>query len=157
MKTLFLILALFVAGCADAGPDIRVTQAPHAVVPKWRAVRARMDIKALPVMKSLDSINSYANGFPYVEDATDKWKSPSSFFLHGGDCEDFAIAKYALILRSGLARENEMDIAIVKDGEIDHAILIVKSRYVLDNQTDHVFLTTAPEMSRYRIYGIINR
>ena len=81
---------------------------------------------------------------PYIADVDnygidDVWQTPYELMERGGDCEDYAIAKYISLKRLGVS-ESEMRILIVKDqklgGEL-HAILEVKVdevAVILDNQ-----------------------
>ncbi len=69
---------------------------------------------------------------------SDYWATPIEFLTYGGDCEDFAIAKYVSLRALGVP-DRAMRIAIVKDTQkgIAHAILIVYTEdgpMVLDNQ-----------------------
>lgn len=56
----------------------------------------------------LDSVNSFFNRIPFVEDArhwgvVDYWASPAEMLAsNGGDCEDFSIAKYFALKEIGV-------------------------------------------------------
>ena len=59
-----------------------------------------------------------------------------------GDCEDFAIAKLAMLRRAGIA-DKDLYLVILKDTvrRADHAVLVVRAAghmYLLDNGTDEV-------------------
>jgi len=100
-------------------------------------------LKGLPLHKMAASVNSIMNSKRYVSDSknygqNDYWATPVEFFKRGGDCEDFAIAKYTALRMLGVP-ENRMRIAIVQDLQknIPHAILTVytdQGAMVLDNQ-----------------------
>ncbi|MEM9469128.1 MAG: transglutaminase-like cysteine peptidase [Pseudomonadota bacterium] len=100
-------------------------------------------LKGLPLNKMVTRVNDMMNAKRYVEDRTnygktDYWATPIEFLRRGGDCEDFAIAKYTALRMLGVP-ENRMRIAIVQDQKknIPHAILIVytdQGAMVLDNQ-----------------------
>src|ERR1700753_3221158 len=52
----------------------------------------------------LNAVNQWANARPYVEDRVnwgvpDYWETPAQFLAHGGDCEDYAIAKYFSLVK----------------------------------------------------------
>lgn len=72
----------------------------------------------------------------------DRWATLSETLALGGDCEDFAIAKFETLKRAGLPA-SRMRIVLVRHllrGE-DHAVLSVSldgRRYILDNLTDEV-------------------
>ncbi len=74
---------------------------------------------------------------------SDYWADPVEFLTHGGDCEDFAIAKYASLRMLGVP-EDHLRIAIVRDlqKQVMHAILIVYTdngdALILDNQNRRV-------------------
>ncbi len=59
----------------------------------------------------LQSVNSFVNGVPWYDDLkhwgqVDYWATPAETIgSHGGDCEDFAIAKYFLLKELGFPIE----------------------------------------------------
>jgi predicted transglutaminase-like cysteine proteinase len=59
----------------------------------------------------LQTVNSYVNAVPWYDDAkhwgqVDYWATPAETIAsHGGDCEDFAIAKYFLLKELGFPIE----------------------------------------------------
>jgi predicted transglutaminase-like cysteine proteinase len=69
----------------------------------------------------------------------DRWTAPlASLTAERGDCEDFAIAKYAVLRAAGIA-ESDMRLVLVRDTEVrvDHAVLAVRFEgrwLVLDNR-----------------------
>lgn len=109
------------------------------------------------------AVNDYINYVSYVEDSrnygtSDKWATPVEFFAKGGDCEDFAIAKYASLRALGFSTD-QLRIAIVQDKikNIPHAVLIVyteEGTYVLDNQDKR--LRSSAEVTRYKPVFSIN-
>lgn len=97
----------------------------------------------------LTYVNKYWNSKPYRKDSLntkykDKWSTPYEFNRYGGDCEDYAIAKYFTLKELGIDIE-DMRIVIIKDsikGYI-HAILAVNlddEVYILDNLKNNVFI-----------------
>jgi len=73
---------------------------------------------------------------------TDFWETPIEFLRHGGDCEDYAVAKYMALLALGVPVD-DMRVTVVDDQElgVTHAVLLVADddRYdLLDNLTDEV-------------------
>ncbi len=108
-------------------------------------------------------VDSQMNSVPYIDDQqnwgkSDYWETPAEFLTRGGDCEDFAIAKYMALKKMGVP-ENNMRIAIVHDmvKNIPHAILIVYSEegpLVLDNQSK--ITRKADEITRYKPIFSIN-
>jgi predicted transglutaminase-like cysteine proteinase len=67
----------------------------------------------------------------------DKWASPLMTFTSGrGDCEDYALAKYAALRAAGFAPD-ELRLLIVRLPQIDHAVLSVRHEgrwLILDNR-----------------------
>ena len=91
---------------------------------------------------------------------SDYWATPVEFFNNGGDCEDYAIAKYASLRALGVP-ENRMRVAIVQDlkKNIPHALLIVYTNngpVALDNQSQKV-LQIGNIINRYKPIFSINR
>lgn len=130
------------------------------LVSTWKA--ELVQYKNLPVLEMAKAINKQMNAKPYIEDVdnwnrSDYWANPVEFNERGGDCEDFAIAKY-IALRSLGVPERKLRLAIVHDMQRDmpHAVLIVLDKghsYVLDNQMKTVRDTSST--SRYfPIYSI---
>ncbi len=109
-------------------------------------------------------VNHLMNKKKYIVDnenwgKSDYWATPVEFLARGGDCEDFAIAKYMALRALGVP-ESRLRIAIVQDEQknIPHAILIAyseKGPLVLDNQIKDVLKTT--EINHYRPIFSINR
>jgi predicted transglutaminase-like cysteine proteinase len=88
-------------------------------VARQRAGRAQLGEINRAINLAIRSVSDEAQ---YGE--TDVWASPLATFIHGaGDCEDYAIAKFAALRLAGLAA-NDLRILIVRDairGE-DHAV-----------------------------------
>ncbi len=132
------------------------------VMATWKAKLEPM--RGLPLDQMVLKVNDMANKVKYIGDnknwgKSDYWATPVEFFTRGGDCEDFAIAKYTSLRALGVPDER-MRIAIVKDTEknLPHAILIVygdDSTYVLDNQIKTV--RTTGSIGHYKPIFSINR
>lgn len=111
------------------------------------------------------AVNTLMNKQKYIVDSknwgkSDYWATPIEFLTRGGDCEDFAIAKYVALRALGVGEER-MRVAIVHDNlkNIPHAILILYSSegaLVLDNQSPDVLNADALR-TRYRPIFSINR
>lgn len=120
--------------------------------------------KGLPLRQMAEKVNGLINQIEYIEDnnnygQSDYWATPVEFFNRGGDCEDYAIAKYVSLRALGVPEER-MRIAIVQDlqKDIPHAILIVYTddgALVLDNQNKRTL--SAQSVSRYKPIFSINR
>jgi predicted transglutaminase-like cysteine proteinase len=91
----------------------------------------------------LDAVNRFVNRAKYVADAADfaggdVWATPEELFSRGGDCEDFALAKFFLLRELGVPNER-MRIAVLGPSKLQdsHAVLIVETEsgaVVLDNR-----------------------
>ena len=89
-------------------------------------------LRAKPKLVQLEAVNNWANARPYVEDwmnwgVADYWEIPAEFMQHGGDCEDFAIAKYLSLVRLGFP-PSDLRIVVVEDRNLkaSHAIVAVR-------------------------------
>jgi len=140
---------------------------------KWTDILGKLDrvsfapekvnrFKGMSLNGKVAAVNEYVNQFRYIEDKnnfgkSDYWATPTEFFARGGDCEDFAIAKYAILKQLGVP-ESQMRLAIVQDKikNIPHAILIVytdNGPMLLDNQIKTTKQASA--VTRYKpIYSI---
>jgi predicted transglutaminase-like cysteine proteinase len=135
------------------------TSQPRMVT--WKS--ALQTLKGKSVREQIDGVNSYINGVRYIEDngnygKSDYWATPAEFLARGGDCEDFAIAKYASLRALGF-KSDQMRIAIVQDKikRVAHAVLIVYTKegtLVLDNQDKRVEF--ADSITRYKPVFSIN-
>ncbi|MFL6774379.1 MAG: transglutaminase-like cysteine peptidase [Sphingomicrobium sp.] len=97
----------------------------------------------------LEAVNWYVNKrVRFTDDDRqygrgDVWSTANETLNRGrGDCEDYAIAKLAMLRRAGLA-DRDLYLVVVKDlvRRADHAILVVRAAghmYVLDNGTDRL-------------------
>jgi predicted transglutaminase-like cysteine proteinase len=96
---------------------------------------------------TMQTVNQWVNAqITYVEDRerwsrADYWASASETLkLRSGDCEDYAILKYQILLSLGFPPE-DMYLTLARDliQNLDHAVLIVKHEnkyFMLDNATD---------------------
>ncbi|MBI1423084.1 MAG: sulfate adenylyltransferase [Gammaproteobacteria bacterium] len=99
------------------------------------------------VQKKLQLVNAYLNQFSYRQDRVvngeeENWATPYEFILqNGGDCEDFAIAKYFMLRALGVP-EQELQITYVYHHTLNqyHMVLLhippgQGAMLVLDNLT----------------------
>ena len=109
---------------------------------RWKAFLARM--RHAKPLAQLRAVNRYINRWRYVNDRVnygklDYWATPTQMFRHGGgDCEDYAIAKYLSLKAMGWP-VSKLRIVVLQDLNlgIAHAVLAVKVNgtfYILDNQ-----------------------
>jgi predicted transglutaminase-like cysteine proteinase len=114
-------------------------------VDKWKAFIEHE--RGQPISDLLDDVNRYMNSYRYVTDIVnygieDYWATPHEHVSNGGDCEDYAIAKYITLRKLGISNE-DMRIVVVNDLnlKVQHAVLAVyvgSKIYILDNQTRRV-------------------
>ncbi len=113
-----------------------------AYLATWR--RDLKEWKSYSPAIQLELVNAYVNHqIKYTSDevsfgAADYWASPAQSLKGQGDCEDYAIAKYASLRELGYA-DADLRIVIVNDMHkmLGHAVLSVKTRggtMILDNQ-----------------------
>lgn len=136
-----------------------------ARMPKWRAMYGRhqasvgsaawrrlvADAREAPRGQLVERVNQIVNRARYFSDAaiwgqSDYWASPAELFSRGGDCEDFAIAKYLLLKELGVPTSS-MRVLITRD----HAVLAVEYNgrsSVLDNRNSQTYSLSSGMMSR---------
>lgn len=92
--------------------------------------------------EQLRSVNAYINRARFVHDSAnygiaDYWATPRELFARGGDCEDFAIAKYLSLRRLGWDMEKVRIAVTMEERRRElHAVLAVKAGgtiWILDN------------------------
>lgn len=114
-------------------------------VDKWKDfIEAQ---RGKPILDVIDNVNRYMNAYPYVLDIVnygldDYWATPQEHISHGGDCEDYAIAKYITLRKLGVSNM-DMRVVVMNDLnlKVQHAILAVyvgNKAYILDNQIQRV-------------------
>ncbi len=127
---------------------------------KWG--KKLQSLKEKSTREKIVAVNDYMNSVKFVSDTKnwkkrDYWATPLEFMREGGDCEDYAIAKYVSLRALGIPG-NQMRIAIVQDQvlRVPHAVLVVydgKEALILDNQNDEVIASS--DIDRYTpIYSI---
>lgn len=111
------------------------------------------------IFAKLEAINSYVNRrVRFIDDrvqfgTADKWQAAPETLTRGrGDCEDYAIAKRAMLRAAGVA-DRDLYLVVLKDltRRADHAVLVVRAQgrfLVLDNGTDRI--ADSSDLSDYR-------
>jgi predicted transglutaminase-like cysteine proteinase len=117
----------------------------RCIPPAWTAFLDTLGDKSR--REQMNAVNQWANARPYVEDivnwgVADYWETPGEFLARGGDCEDYAIFKYASLVQLGFS-PNNLRIVIVNDTnmKVFHAVLAVRADgeiWLLDNQIAQV-------------------
>ena len=95
-----------------------------------------------PVLERITAVNAFVNTVRYRNDGEnwgvgDYWAAPGEFFASGGDCEDYAIAKYYSLRALGFPAEH-LKIVVLYDErrQLPHAVLSVNwsgKDLILDN------------------------
>jgi len=102
----------------------------------------------LSVFKKIGAINSYVNKVPYITDRQqyrrgDVWADPHHFLQNGGDCEDFALAKFSFLAQSNIHPERLFILGLQdKHSPQAHASLGIMDEMgliILDNQRNDVY------------------
>lgn len=118
---------------------------PSRELRAWLRALARLEGK--PLERQVEAVNAIVNAGRWVSDednygSSDLWATPGQFLARGGDCEDYAVAKFFSLARLGVAPER-MRILVVHDAGRDlvHAVLALatdRGMLVLDNLNPEV-------------------
>lgn len=133
--------------------------------PRLLAMRHKIErLRGASLDEQIAAVNEFVNAaFRYAPDsatygASDHWASLREFLLHGqGDCEDFAIAKFWMLVALGVPPRS-LRIVVLRDTatRADHAVLAVDnagSTAILDNRSRAV--RRDDELGHYRpIYSM---
>ncbi len=121
-------------------------------------------IRRVNAVQQLRLVNRYFNTKPYEEDShlfgvDDRWQFAEEFVRHGGDCEDFVVAKYRTLIAAGFP-ERDLRIVLVDDRvtRTEHAVLAARVGsviFILDNQ--RVDLKIEAQVTTYRPLYAFNR
>ena len=130
---------------------------------KWQMLLADLSMRS-PELR-IGAVDCFINSFAWIDDdrlyrKADYWATPSEFLANeGGDCEDFAIAKYVGLAQLGFS-EDRLRIALVYDRRrnLQHALTIVYwngDAIVLDSLAPDPLSHT--KITRYRPICSFNR
>ena len=112
----------------------------------------------------LNLTQQFINTLPYHSDEElylrhDYWAYAGEFLRNGGDCEDFAIAKYRLLIDAGFDPQRlRLVLVINTKTQEPHAILAArlnKKTYILDNQRQAV--SSEQDLSHYQVIYSLNQ
>ncbi len=125
--------------------------------------RSRNDSHCVPAEWQSLIDNQAMNRHPYVPTRVNwhramYWESPFEFLRHGGQCQDYAIAKYLLLRAAGVPAD-AMRMVVLRDAAIslDHAVLAVYVNgepLLLDNLRGDI--VPARNVNYYHPYYSIN-
>ena len=128
--------------------DARWKRVEHSPV-VGTAARFAEGQRGKKAVERLEAVNWYVTKrVRFVDDSValgrpDVWSAANDTLSRGrGDCEDYAIAKLAMLRRAGFSDRN-LYLVILRDTvrRADHAVLVVRASghmYVLDNGTDEL-------------------
>jgi len=143
--------------------DLEAAPCPGGSCPlgQWQAFLASLNGREAGYQ--INAVHRYVNAERYISDernngTADNWATPAEFLGRGGDCEDYAIAKYLSLRQLGFHRE-AMRIVVLKDRSrsIDHAVLVIWNGMrwlMLDNQLRVV--VPADTVAHYQPHYSIN-
>ena len=133
----------------------------HCVPAEWQSLIDKL--RGLDLRQQIEIANRAMNGHPYVPTAVNwhrsmYWESPFEFLRYGGQCQDYAIAKYLLLRAAGVPAD-QMRMVVLRDAAIslDHAVLAVYVNgepLLLDNLRSDI--VAASSVDDYRPYYSIN-
>ena len=112
---------------------------------QWNAFLATIRNDA--PMEKLRRVQDYVNFFGYVREpqpskGADYWKAPAEFFTASGDCEDYAIAKYWSLRKTGFSADAlRILVVYAKRGQTAHTVLRARVDgrfYLLDSLYENV-------------------
>ncbi len=116
------------------------TEACQGARKKWYAMVEGLRGKGR--FEQMVQVHRWHNRYWYINDdrlwgRSDYWATPGEFIDMSGDCEDYAIAKYATLRALGWA-DADLRMVVLRDTvrDIPHAVLAVKynnENYILDN------------------------
>lgn len=139
------VLGRYAVEVKDELKKCKLSATNKCMITKWRIFLNK--IKSKPPAEQMELVNQYLNKWLYIIDPTnyqkkDYWATPKQFVNRNGDCEDYAIAKYASLLHLGFKKE-EMRIVVLQDLnlKVPHAVLAVyvdDKALILDNQISRV-------------------
>jgi predicted transglutaminase-like cysteine proteinase len=128
---------------------------------RWRALVATLD--GLDPRTQLERVNDAINRYPYVPSLrnwgeSNYWETPFEFLLKGGQCQDYAVAKYLLLRAAGVPAD-KLRVVVLRDTSLglDHAVTVAYvggQALMLDNQIRDV--VPAASVHHYEPYYSIN-
>jgi predicted transglutaminase-like cysteine proteinase len=144
-----------------ASPTACTRGRPECAMNEWSQLIGQLT--PLPLRDKVIRVNAALNAVPYVPTMRNwnrpiYWEAPLEFLSYGGQCQDYAIAKYMALRQAGVAAD-QMRIVVLRAtarGE-DHAVLVVNvdsEALMLDNLRTGV--VPANSVTSYHPYYSIN-
>jgi len=146
----------------DAAQHVCTSSMDRDCIPKeWESLVEQM--RGRDLRQQIEIANEAMNQHPYIRTVNNwhramYWETPFQFLRYGGQCQDYAIAKYELLRAAGV-RADLMRMVVLHDdlSGIDHAVLVVYvdgQTLILDNLRADIVPTEA--VSYYHPYYSIN-
>jgi predicted transglutaminase-like cysteine proteinase len=134
---------------------------PECELNKWSQLVAQ--IAPLQLRDKVSRVNAVLNRVPYVPTTRNwsrasYWEAPLEFLAYGGQCQDYAVAKYMALRQAGVPAD-EMRIVVLRATALgeDHAVLVVDvdgEALMLDD--GRIDVIPARSETSYRPYYSIN-
>lgn len=109
-------------------------------------------------LKTVIDINEKINSIPYIPDEDnykedDYWAAPQEMIAHrGGDCEDYAIAKYFALIQMGFDEKTLKILVVdVPSAHAAHAVLLIGNSLVLNNGISEIYPIQSYVLSGYYV------
>ena len=128
---------------------------------EWASLLQRL--RGLDFRAQLDLVNAAINRHPYVPSLvnwheSNRWETPFEFLRRGGQCQDYAIAKYMLLREAGVPA-SRLRLVVLRDTRLglDHAVTVAYlggEALMLDNQLSSVVPVSS--VHDYQPYYSIN-
>ncbi len=131
MRLIIFTLMLLLAGCGSApksSTESGISSATEQRVASWRQLVDRG--RGWSEQRQLEATNDFINQNQFVDDIIhwgkeDYWATPlQTIVTEGGDCEDFAVAKYFTLTEMGMSAD-KLRLTYVKALTLDQAHMVV--------------------------------
>jgi predicted transglutaminase-like cysteine proteinase len=123
------VMARIQAEAAASNTVCAAGQTSGCMPAQWASLLAAL--KGRPLREQIEIANSALNHVRYVPTEQNwhramYWETPFEFLRYGGQCQDYAIAKYELLRQAGVPA-SAMRMVVLRDTAIerDHAVLVV--------------------------------
>ena len=148
------------ASYAVAWSAMRARFATEAASPKWQSLVDGLD--RLPIDRQLEFANRAINLAHHGRDIDiwgrdDYWATPAELLARGGDCEDFATAKFMLLKDAGVSPSRMLVVVLRATlARASHAVLVVHTAdgpMVLDSLKSKIYAFT-PRMAARMAFAV---
>lgn len=128
---ILVAVSLFMSGCGtkrEAPEGAAELDSGRGRIEDWYALIKKQSDS--PEMEKLQSVNNFFNRMEFVDDAIhwgkeDYWSTPQEMLIsNGGDCEDFATAKY-FTLRHLNVPDEKMRLTYVKSLKLNQSHMVL--------------------------------